>query len=56
MSNGGRREQVPGCVAGKAEEESDSGFYPRRRQRSLARAWVPRSRSAFDTALLDSIA
>ncbi|WP_375431247.1 hypothetical protein, partial [uncultured Friedmanniella sp.] len=25
VSNGGRSEQVPGCVPGKAPEESDSG-------------------------------
>ena len=51
MSNGDRSEQVPGCVPDKAEEESDSGFSPRRRQRSPVRARVPGSSSPFDTAL-----
>ena len=50
--NGGGSEQVPGCVPGEAEEESDSVFYPRRRQRSPVGARVPRSRPSFDTTLL----
>ena len=55
MLNGDRSEQVPGCVPDKAEEESDSGFSPRRRQRSPVRARVPRSRSPFTTSLLESL-
>ena len=54
MSNGGRSEQVPGCVPGKTEEESDSGVLSATDDNAARRMSGCRAvGQPFDTAPLD---